>query len=462
MKKWGKCNIEEIKKHNADHYESIAQKGSHEAAFILGMIYHLGAGVKEDKELARSWFEKSAADGFANAQYMMGLLCKDETNECFDLDRAKEFFQLAAKQKYALAQHLLGHMSYWGTMDEPKDIEKAKDWFSKASRRKSSEAQNMLAAMHYYGIGFDQSYAEAMKWFQKASKRKDVEMEILYGEPGLILFSCFEARFNLAGMYKTGLGGFKNSRHASYWASSASDMGRKILPNDDGKSIERQLERGIESGEAQVLMDEDDVDFMERHNAQWCLQYARKIYGVATLLGVMHRKAVWFTDYDKGESWIQLGNETGDVRAKIALDDNYTRVIKVLIYLRKRKYLAIGNIPNLEQSSLADWEHIDMAVNAACCEALDWGSKVEKGYVAYMQDTVRDADFKIKCGAIGPWAIEPVDEDENANKPKAYIPANIKVLDFITEEFKKEGFEVESKLCGAFSDVVLKNYNATE
>lgn len=49
-------------------YRKGAQLGNAASQFSLGMMYEIGAGVKQDRKEAIRWYRKSAAQGYQSAK----------------------------------------------------------------------------------------------------------------------------------------------------------------------------------------------------------------------------------------------------------------------------------------------------------------------------------------------------------------------------------------------------------
>lgn len=114
----------------------LAEKGDARAQWKLGLMHHLGLGVKEDDNRAREWLTKSADQGNTDAQYQ------------------------------------LGHMYTFGfgipKAETDPDL-KAVQWYFKAAVQGHSEAQYQLGLMFLAGKGLVQSHEEGIKWIQRAA-----------------------------------------------------------------------------------------------------------------------------------------------------------------------------------------------------------------------------------------------------------------------------------------------------
>ena len=50
----------------------LAEQGNAKAQFVLGLMYHIGQGVRQDYAEAVRWYRKAAEQGYAEAQYHLG------------------------------------------------------------------------------------------------------------------------------------------------------------------------------------------------------------------------------------------------------------------------------------------------------------------------------------------------------------------------------------------------------
>src|SRR5260370_19761902 len=58
----------------AKEWRPLAEQGSPEAQFNLGLLYADGQGVPQDYSEAITWFQRSAAQDYAKAQLKLGAL----------------------------------------------------------------------------------------------------------------------------------------------------------------------------------------------------------------------------------------------------------------------------------------------------------------------------------------------------------------------------------------------------
>ncbi len=112
----------------------LADNGSAEAQFGLGMMYRYGEGVPRDDVEGAKWLLRAAEQGHDGAQFFVG------------------------------SSYLLGR----GVPEDP--VEGAK-WMRRAAEQGKAAAQNDLAM--FYSAGVSRDYVQAYLWFHLASTRFD-------------------------------------------------------------------------------------------------------------------------------------------------------------------------------------------------------------------------------------------------------------------------------------------------
>jgi hypothetical protein len=91
------------------HYELAglsrrALYGDDSAAFLMGMVYEIGHGVRQNCKTAAQWVAKAAAEGNAAAQYNLGLRYRDGDGVPVNREAAMKWLQKAAAQQTPEAQ----------------------------------------------------------------------------------------------------------------------------------------------------------------------------------------------------------------------------------------------------------------------------------------------------------------------------------------------------------------------
>ena len=109
----------------------LANAGNANAQLMLGAMYSLGQGVRQDNAVARQWYEKAANQGSANAQLVLGMMYEEGSGVRQDYAIAQQWYEKAANQGNAFAQYNLGGM-YGNGNGVRQDYAVAKEFFGKA------------------------------------------------------------------------------------------------------------------------------------------------------------------------------------------------------------------------------------------------------------------------------------------------------------------------------------------
>lgn len=81
--------------------------GDDSAAFLMGMAYEIGHGVRQDCKTAAQWVANAAAEGNAQAQYNLGLRYRDGDGVPMNTEAAMKWLQKAAAHQIPGAQMAL-------------------------------------------------------------------------------------------------------------------------------------------------------------------------------------------------------------------------------------------------------------------------------------------------------------------------------------------------------------------
>ena len=219
-------------------FSKRANKKDAVAEFILGQMYLLGVGTRQDFSMALYWYSRAEKQGYAFAQFKLGLMY-----ECGELifiaGKNILLYEQAAKQGLALSQYFLGVM-YADGNGVDRDYSKATNWLAKAANQGYADAQfrfAMISLDNYYvdlaiklfgraatqghanaqfklGLLCDigqwvfQDYAKAVIWYTKAADQGHVR-----------------AQYKSGMMYKNGMGVPKDYAKAFFWFTKAADRG---------------------------------------------------------------------------------------------------------------------------------------------------------------------------------------------------------------------------------------------
>lgn len=83
------------------HWRPLAEAGSREAQFNLGLIYEKGLGLEADPQQAVGWYRRSAEANFAQAQYKLASIYETGRGVPEDPVVAYAWYSAAGAQKYA-------------------------------------------------------------------------------------------------------------------------------------------------------------------------------------------------------------------------------------------------------------------------------------------------------------------------------------------------------------------------
>jgi len=124
----------------------LAEQGNPEAQYIVGEMYEMGTGVKENKTKALHWFEKSAAKGHKKSAYKL-LFIDIQSYGLNDLNKSQlGSLRHEAATGRAEAQYFLGKM-YAAGVGVPKSLNNALTWLNKATFNGIVEAEREVNAV---------------------------------------------------------------------------------------------------------------------------------------------------------------------------------------------------------------------------------------------------------------------------------------------------------------------------
>lgn len=157
----------------------LAEDGHSASQFSMGLIYHLGRGVKQDDKTAYEWYKKAALQEHSPAMNNLGMMylngeyvaknqevafklfekasgehaqAKDNLGQCFehgwgveqDTEQAVNFYQLAGDAGYVRGYFHAGQLYETGYPDTPKNIDKAVEWYILAAEKDLKAARDRL------------------------------------------------------------------------------------------------------------------------------------------------------------------------------------------------------------------------------------------------------------------------------------------------------------------------------
>ncbi|MDE9430804.1 tetratricopeptide repeat protein [Xenorhabdus bovienii] len=107
----------------------------------LGAMYFHGQGVKQDYQLAKSWFEKAAQQNSAEAENYLGVMYMTGKGTPENIQTAIEWFEKSANQNFAKAQNNLGLIYFYNNENDNQNLNKARGWFEKAAQQNIAISQ---------------------------------------------------------------------------------------------------------------------------------------------------------------------------------------------------------------------------------------------------------------------------------------------------------------------------------
>ena len=149
----------------------VAETGSAEEQYDLGLFYERGAGVARDLKEAAKWWRKAAEQGYAKAQLGLGMCyAKGEGVEKNDFEAIK-WVHKAAEQGNAEAQYKL-FLAYTLGMGVYENETTALQWLALSAKNGCAKAQYSLGKK--YETYFKKP-DKALFWYKKAAAQGDDE-----------------------------------------------------------------------------------------------------------------------------------------------------------------------------------------------------------------------------------------------------------------------------------------------
>ncbi len=177
----------------------LAEQGSADAQFELGIRLLSGEGLTKDEKQAAEWLKKAAAQQNLPAMNALGSMSEEGVGLPKDSKKAFEWYEKSAKFGFALAQLNLADCYDLGKGVE-KDEKQAFSWLSRASDQNFAPAQAAYAWKLEHAVGTEKKSKEAAALYLKAAQQ------------GLIA-----AMTRLAYLYYTGSGVPLDYRRAEAW-----------------------------------------------------------------------------------------------------------------------------------------------------------------------------------------------------------------------------------------------------
>ena len=119
----------------------LAEQGNEDAQLILGKMYNLGQGVKQDRDQSIKWFRASAVQGNADAQFFLGSMYLLPQK---DIGEGVKWLRLSAEQGMQDAQYLLGKAYLHDCKELPRDPVQGYMWLRLAAKDNQKFFQDEL------------------------------------------------------------------------------------------------------------------------------------------------------------------------------------------------------------------------------------------------------------------------------------------------------------------------------
>ena len=142
--------------------EELAEHGSGEAMYHLGMAYWTGTGATKDQAKAANYFRRAAASGDPLGAYKLGCLY-DGQDGVFERNStaALKYKLVAAQAGYALAQQDVAAL-----YAQKGDFATAIQWLEKAARQGTSSALMTYASVHNGAPGIERDPVKTAAYFR--------------------------------------------------------------------------------------------------------------------------------------------------------------------------------------------------------------------------------------------------------------------------------------------------------
>jgi len=162
--------------------EKAANSGNAVSQYNLATYYEQGEGVKQDMNLAVSWYKRCASNGKgkwqANALNSLAVLTFDGIDTSETRAGAYEWIAQAAIQNDPHACFVIGmHHQRVGYTEEDQRIAKA--FFETGAEKGLSKAQLLLGILYFNGKFIRHDYDKAFSWVQKSAQQNYPDAQLL-------------------------------------------------------------------------------------------------------------------------------------------------------------------------------------------------------------------------------------------------------------------------------------------
>src|SRR4029077_12691228 len=160
---------------------TLANSGSTQAEFRLGLAYQYGHGVEQSAYEAARWYRMAANSGDSAAQNNLGFLYATGPDGVVrDLAEAARWYLRAAVEGNPMAQFNLGHL-YLYTASMKKAPEEGLYWIQRAASAGCLSAFTLLGSLYARGEFLPQDSRQAFKMTMIAAKKHEPVAEANLG-----------------------------------------------------------------------------------------------------------------------------------------------------------------------------------------------------------------------------------------------------------------------------------------
>ena len=276
---------------------SAAEKGHAEAQYRLGVCYYEGRGVEKDWNEAFRWFYEAAKRDDPDALYRLGLCYEQAVGTDRDMGKALICWVKAAKLGHTDAQCKVGVI----LITVAKEYDEAIERLRRPAEQGSPYAMRLLAFAYECKGRTDAAdywYREAVESFRKAAEQGDPRVQ-----------------FELAGLYRDGLGVTMDPAEAGRWFALAAKNYRAAAEQGD-PDAQCTLGALYQQG---VGVEKDDAEAVRwfRKAAEQGFMKGKTLLGQAYFEGKGVKK-----NEAEGVRWLRAAAEQGDETAEKYLSEH--------------------------------------------------------------------------------------------------------------------------------------------
>jgi len=202
----------------------LAEQGSADAQFNIGLMYNQGRGTPVDYKEAAKWYRLAAEQNLPRAEFYLGVIYFKGQGVPQNFKEAEKLFFAAAMQDDVKAQVTLAQMYETDHPGVPQNMSEAMHWYYFAAQLGNSVGQ-METGRLLRKLGRNE---EAASWFRLAAEQNDP-----YAQDFLGL------------MYANGEGVAQDHRQSYMWfslaAATRTELGGGIHPAEQRDAVGKKL-----------------------------------------------------------------------------------------------------------------------------------------------------------------------------------------------------------------------------